>query len=139
MERWLEQVDKTDTCWNWTGAKQAGGYGRFNLGGRGGKIVLVHRWTYEQFVGPIPEGLTIDHLCRNTACVNVAHMEVVTREVNAWRGNPNKDKTHCIEGHELTPENVYVAPGRPTARDCIACRKARRKARYVRDKEARAA
>jgi hypothetical protein len=136
MERWLERVDKTETCWNWTGAKQDNGYGRFSLGGKGARIVLVHRWAYEQFVGPIPEGLTIDHLCRNTACVNVAHMEVVTRAENAYRGNTNKDKTHCDQGHELTPENVYVPPKRPTVRDCRTCRRARRLARYERDKAA---
>lgn len=140
IERWREQVEKTDACWLWIGAKQSGGYGRFKAeGGRAGKVVLVHRWTYEHFVGPIPDGLTIDHLCRNTSCVNPAHMEPVTREVNAWRGNTNKDKTHCAYGHELTPENVYVAPKRPTTRDCRKCRKARRRARYERDVQARAA
>lgn len=137
IERWAEQVDKTPTCWNWTGAKQSGGYGRFGLGGRGGKVVLVHRWTYEYFVGPIPDGLTIDHLCRNTSCVNPAHMEVVTRQVNARRGNPNTDKVRCKHGHALTDDNVYVSPSRPTVRDCIKCRRARRRARYERDLAAR--
>lgn len=134
IERWEALVEKTDDCWNWLGAKQVGGYGRFKAeGGRTGPVVLVHRWTYEHFVGPIPDGLTIDHLCRNTSCVNPEHMEPVTREVNAWRANPNKDKTHCQYGHELTPDNVYRAPKRPQIRDCIKCRKTRRKARYQRD------
>ena len=72
-------------------------------------LVLAHRWSYEHHVGPIPEGLTVDHLCRNTSCVNPEHMEVVTREENAYRGSRNKDKTHCDKGHELTAANVYVA------------------------------
>lgn len=139
LERFHAQVEKTEACWNWIGAKQSGGYGRFNAdGGRGGRVVLVHRWAYEQFVGPIPDDMTIDHLCRNTPCVNPDHMEVVTREVNSWRANTNKDKTHCQHGHELTPDNVYIAPSRPTTRDCIKCRKARRRARYERDLAARA-
>lgn len=132
--RFWEHVTKTDTCWLWTGATQGNGYGRFNDGTR---LVLVHRWSYEHHIGPIPEGLTIDHVkargCRHTNCVNPAHLEPVTRAVNAWRGNPNKDKTHCDHGHELTPENVYVSPSRPTVRDCRTCRRARGRARYERD------
>lgn len=136
IERFRERFVKVDGCWEWTGAKQAYGYGRFGLGGRGGKVVLAHRFAYEQYVGPIPDGMTIDHLCRNTSCVNPGHMEPVTREVNARRGNPHAGKTHCDKGHELTPENVYVSPSRPTVRDCRECRRARRRARYERSKRA---
>ena len=139
IERFREQFVKSDGCWQWTGATQANGYGRFGLGGRNGKVVLAHRFAYEQYVGPIPDGLTIDHLCRNTSCVNPGHMEPVTREENARRGNPHVDKTHCDRGHELTPENVYTSPSRPTVRDCRKCRKARRRARYERDLAERAA
>lgn len=131
IERWERLVIKVDDgCWLWTGATQAGGYGRFF--GEDRKAVLVHRWTYEHFVGPIPDGLTIDHLCRNTSCVNPDHLEPVTREVNAHRGNPNAGKTHCTNGHEFTPENTYVPPKRPGVRACRACRKADSAARYQR-------
>lgn len=120
LDRWLDKVDMTDTCWLWTGARdmEAGGYGRFKYGD---KVTLVHRWTFEQFGGLIPAGMTIDHLCRVTNCVNPVHMEVVTRAVNARRGNPNVGKTHCISGHEYTPENTYVNPR--GYRDCRTCRK----------------
>ena len=120
--RFWAKVERTESCWGWTGAKQPEGYGRFFAGA--GRLVLAHRWSYEHHVGPIAEGMTIDHLCRNTSCVNPAHMEVVTRELNAWRGNPNKDKTHCKRGHALAGENVYVPPKRPTVRACRTCRKA---------------
>lgn len=121
--RWAKYVDRPndDDCWIWNGAVDHTGYGRFKAAG---KITLVHRWTYEHFVGPIPAGLTIDHLCRNTVCVNYRHFEVVTRAENARRGNPNTGKTHCHQGHEFTEANTYVKPnGR---RDCRACRKVKR-------------
>lgn len=120
---------RTDTCWLWTGAKQSGGYGRFLADG---KVTLVHRWTYERFVGSIPDGLTIDHACRNTSCVNPAHLRVMSREENSRLANTNKDKTHCDAGHALTPENVYTPPKRPTVRDCRACRRERSRAHYLR-------
>ncbi len=129
-ERFRKLVDETVTaegCHLWLGAKQAGGYGRFL--GADGRLVLAHRFAYTQAFGPIPADLTIDHLCRNTGCVNPAHMEVVTREENAYRGNPNVGKTHCKHGHEFTPENTYVPPSRPHVRDCRACRKANQQRR----------
>lgn len=119
-DRFWVMVEKTETCWLWMGAKQPEGYGRFGAGP--GKSPLAHRFAYELLVGPIADGMTIDHLCRNTSCVNPAHMEPVTREENAYRGNRNVAKTHCDHGHEFTPENTYVPPGRPHVRDCRACR-----------------
>jgi hypothetical protein len=98
------------------------GYGRFALR-QGTKQFYVHRlaWTYER--GEIPEGLTIDHLCRNRGCVNPDHMELVTLGVNVLRGMAftavNKRKTHCKYGHEFTPENTYVAPDK--GRRCRLC------------------
>ncbi len=127
--RFMAKVDKTGSCWQWLGAKQAGGYGRFGAGE--GRLVLAHRWSYEHHVGPIADGMTIDHLCRNTSCVNPAHMEVVTREVNAYRGNPNSTKTHCKHGHEFTPANTYIQPSRPHVRGCMECRRASNEARKL--------
>lgn len=119
-QRFWPKVTVTETCWLWTGARQAGGYGRFLDGA--GQRVLVHRWSYEAAMGPIPEGLTLDHLCRNTACVRPDHLEVVSRELNALRASRNLVKTHCDRGHEFTPENIYTPPSRPQVRDCRECR-----------------
>lgn len=75
-------------CWIWTRATNAKGYGRFGLGAH--KSVAAHRWIYEAKVAPIPEGMTLDHLCRTTGCVNPAHMEVVTRAENNRRANDHR-------------------------------------------------
>lgn len=125
-ERFWAKVDRRGRveCWPWT-ASTAGnqGYGRIRVGERD---VLAHRFAYELLRGPIPEGLDIDHLCRNRRCVNPAHMEPVTRTENTMRGESpnarNARKTHCAKGHPLTPENVYIFPGRST-RQCKPCRR----------------
>lgn len=134
-DRFWAKVVKTDGCWNWTGATQKPGYGRFVI--ERGRLSLAHRWAYEAMVGPIPEGMTIDHLCWNKVCVNPDHLEVVTREENARRGNPHTQKTHCKWGHELTPDNVYHPRRNPEARDCRTCRR-RRNAEWKRASRAAA-
>jgi hypothetical protein len=85
-ERVLKRIEKRGDCHVWTGARNNKGYGSISLSKH--KTALVHRFIYEQTVGAIPDGLTIDHLCRNKLCVNVEHLEVVTRSENslrAWR------------------------------------------------------
>ena len=77
------RVDFTESCWLWTGAKTAEGYGEIKIDRR---MHYTHRWAYEFCVGPIPEGLTIDHLCRVRHCMNPDHLEVVTRKENILRG-----------------------------------------------------
>jgi hypothetical protein len=83
--RFLAKVDvrEPNECWPWTGATQTRGYGSFGTGD--GRTALAHRVAYELWVGPIPADLTIDHLCFNKRCMNVAHMEVVTRAENSVR------------------------------------------------------
>jgi HNH endonuclease len=106
-------------CWIWTGAA-AGPYGVVMLKGR---IQKAHRAVYEHLIGPIPKGLTLDHLCRVTLCVNPRHMEPVTGRVNTLRGdNPaatNAHKTQCKRGHPFTPANTYIQPS--GGRSCRTC------------------
>lgn len=104
-ERFWPHVEKTASCWTWKGAGRtlARGYGRFQpvLGSR--KLVQAHRFAYELMRGPIPDGLQLDHLCRNHFCVNPAHLEAVTARVNSHRSlsvsGLNAAKTACPLGH----------------------------------------
>lgn len=123
--RFWARVGRTGTaCWEWSGHLNHAGYGDFNHGHRG-VTRLAHRLVYEALVGPIPEGLDIDHLCRNRACVNPAHMEVVTRKVNVLRGESvaaaNAAKGACHRGHPYDAANTYLRPD-GKGRDCRTCR-----------------
>lgn len=120
----MRYVAVTETgCWQWTGSVNRGGYGQFAFGRRTNghmRNALAHRASYAIHVGAIPDGLEIDHLCRNRLCVNPTHLEPVDRKTNASRSiHANSVKTHCVKGHEFTPENTYRRPnGR---RYCAAC------------------
>lgn len=107
-------------CWILSGA-QRNGYAVIRYGGR---VVQAHRLAYEVYVGPIPEGLQLDHLCRQRACANPAHLEPVTPRENTLRGESISagyaKRTHCKHGHELTSENVYTYPT-GNARACRTC------------------
>ena len=131
VSRFWAKVDKTEDCWNWTASTHRDGYGRLAKPGHNAGMVFTHRYAYELLVGPIPEGLELDHLCRNRACVNPDHMEPVTHAVNVLRGiSPqaeNARKTACHQGHPFSGTNLYVYPG--GGRHCRACRKARDRAR----------
>lgn len=121
-------------CWEWSAHRQSNGYGKIREAGQGSKKLFVHRVSYEMFVGPIPAGFQIDHLCRVRHCLNPAHLEAVTPRVNTLRGETitavNAAKTHCPQGHEYTPENTYMAAdGKRSCRGCWPAMKARAKAR----------
>lgn len=137
-ERFWSKVDKTDGCWNWIAGKNHYGYGSYRLNVDGRSFAAqAHRLAYEDQHGPISDGLVIDHLCRNPACVNPDHMEVVTRGENVLRGESssaihargercgrcrsctNAAKTHCDRGHPFSGSNLYVA--KSGMRMCKAC------------------
>jgi len=84
LDRFFSHIELDGSCWAWTGYVSPNGYGQM---GDNRRIHYVHRWAYEHFIGPIPEGLVIDHLCRNRRCVNPAHLEPVTAEENWRRGD----------------------------------------------------
>ena len=125
-DRFWSKVDKTDSCWNWTGGTNGKGYGQFGING---KTKSVHRLSYEYTKGMIPKDLQIDHLCRNTLCVNPDHLEAVTHQENVQRGLSGfvngirqRVKTHCPQGHSYSKENtkIRVYNNKP-ARHCKTC------------------
>lgn len=109
-------------CWLWP-TVSSHGYGRIATGK--GRREYAHRWMYEHLVGPIPEDLTIDHLCRVRACVNPDHLEAVPHRVNILRGcSPSLAgfrKGTCGRGHPKTAENMYMRKDRPGKWNCRAC------------------
>jgi hypothetical protein len=122
-ERVQERTRREGDCLVYVG-KLNGGYGRLS---DEGKDKYAHRVAWEAQRGPVPEGLELDHLCRNRACVNVDHLELVTHRVNGERGESfaarNGRKTQCPHGHEYTPENTYIGPS--GSRFCRECHRAR--------------
>lgn len=111
---WVKVTKSSEGCWLWTGARNSRGYGQWAVGGRSRS---VHRIAYEALVGPIPDGLTIDHLCRVKTCCNPEHLEAVTGAENSRRHAATI--TSCPRGHEYTPENTYRnGAGHRYCREC---------------------
>ena len=104
-----DNIDASGDCWQWIGNIQTGGYGQTYIDG---KPRLAHRVVWETLVGKIPENLELDHLCRNSACVNPDHLEPVTHRENVRRGvaggSANKAKTHCKHGHPFSGDNLII-------------------------------
>ncbi len=139
-ERFWSKVDKLDDgCWTWNGSILPDGYGKFFTGEsrRPGetshsapRMVLAHRWSYEQSHGPIPAGLQIDHLCYNRACVNPAHLEAVSGEENVRRAAANAGlNLRCRNGHLRTESNTVLRSN--GWRECGTCKAERNRLRYV--------
>ena len=136
LSRFWSKVNKTDSCWLWMKEKNNGGYGRFEITRH--LNVLSHRFAYTAIVGPIPDGLELDHLCRVRHCVNPAHLEAVTPRENWIRGDcpsaKNARKTECRFGHPLSGGNLRLPKGR-FERKCVTCLR-RRDREYQKRKRA---
>lgn len=103
--RFWSRVDKTETCWLWTGPVNRQGYGQFSYSKS--KTIRAHKFAYEQTVGPVPEGLTLDHVwprCTHKNCVRPDHLEPVTRGDNVRRWAATI--THCPQGHSYAEHGV---------------------------------
>jgi hypothetical protein len=119
-------------CWLWTGARQSAGYGNLKFDG---EYVLAHRLAWETWVGPIPEGLVLDHVaergCTSTACCNPAHLEPVPQRTNVLRGSGpmamNARKTHCPNDHEY--DRFYRRKDGRVMRSCSTCSNAKQNAK----------
>lgn len=136
MRFWSKVRVSANGCWHWTGTRNPDNYGHMSVDSR---LLGVHRIAYDQLVGPIPADMQVDHQCHNRsdcaggrscehrACVNPAHLELATRNQNqqrsrnTWSGSA-ATRTHCVHGHEYTPENTII---NRRGRTCRACAYAR--------------
>ena len=117
------KIDVHEGCWLWTGAKNNRGYGHLVLDG---KHMLAHRVSYMLFKGRIPKGLTVNHDCQITSCVNPVHLSVMTQKENNLLGRSpvaiNKRKSICVNGHSLSGEHIQIQVKKDgTRRRCRLC------------------
>lgn len=121
IDNWFAKVRFTPDCWEWLGCKHLSGHGLFRVGS---KSIGAYRVAYEWFVGPVPAGLHLDHVCRNPGCVNPKHLEPVTRGENLRRALVAR--THCKRGHAYAEGNLITRrePSGKIKRGCLTCHKA---------------
>lgn len=115
------EVDSRSGCWLWTASCVEDGYGQFRFSPK--KMGKAHVFAYQHYVGPVPSGMQLDHLCRVRRCVNPDHLEVVTGWENTMRGDTpaaiNARKTHCPRGHPYDEQNTYL--DKTCRRHCRSC------------------
>lgn len=139
--------DESTGCLMWTGRLTSCGYGSVTIMQAGYPVATfsAHKVSYELARGRVPDGLVLDHLCRNRACIEPSHMEPVSQRENIMRspiaqGALNAAKTHCAQGHEYSPENTYLyvsgPPRATTMRVCKTCRAEWSRKRHARKAEA---
>lgn len=125
LTQFFQRIEITNHCWLWNGRKTNGGYGVFSFNNN---VIRAHRFSYELFKNEIPVNLDLDHLCRNTKCVNPQHLEPVSKYENQKRSPiTNMNKTHCPQGHEYSSDNLYVSP--KGFRFCRICKNAHERLR----------
>jgi hypothetical protein len=135
-ERFEARVQRSAGCWEWAGG-HSGGYAEIPAPFPARRPLLAHRVSYEMFVGPIPAGLELDHLCRNRGCVNPAHLEPVTHQENVERApNYSSNRTHCPQGHPYAGKNVWV--DKRGKRYCRTCQRQQARDYYARTRERKA-
>ena len=137
-QRLMSKIVVDGECWMFTGSISPNGYGKIRAPNAAGRQCTrnAHRVSYEIHVGPVPDGLELDHLCRRRACCNPAHLEPVTRRENTLRGNApdavrsvNGSKTMCKHGHPFSGENLVLRKGGGRkCRECCRAEKRRRRA-----------
>lgn len=137
-------ISSPKDCWNWIGSLNGQGYGQIHVGSTQNgtdTTMKAHRFMWLMLERALPHGITntIDHLCGNTRCVKPSHLRIITRRENILRGTaPSAEyarRTHCKNGHPLTPENVYYRKDpKHTGRCCKACDHLENKERYWRKK-----
>jgi hypothetical protein len=114
--KFFQNIEKTDSCWLWTGGQNGRGYGNFYDGRR---MVRAHRFSFKLFRHDIPDELVIDHLCQNKLCVNPDHLDAVTQQVNVARYYAAKaPKPVCVNGHAMTDNNTYFHDNRRICKEC---------------------
>lgn len=135
-QRFMQKINKTDTCWMWVGALSSRGYGSFRFNG---KSISSHRFSYLHFNGEIPDGMIICHKCDTPACVNPEHLFVGSYADNNKdmfekdrNGQSSRPQTRCRRGHEFAVVGVKTAIKKGKAnRTCHECVKIRDKSRLT--------